>query len=230
MFAIFVTYAVIPAFCISSQNFMEWKHYKPKSSLLWKEEKGKKNKKKTTEDDCLYPALNIVYKCVTEIRENKLRKIPCFCFVHLHASTDSMTNQRRWENIQSKIHVRWCTWKVHVKQMFPEAPWGARKINDQSYLMFESPTVLHLPATSGRYIDTEHLCRLIRLKGVVVAGLPVWMPIQHDCSYCCQPEPKLQSRALRTIYWATDARISGSYVVSALTYKEAHSKRVACHI
>lgn len=228
MFAIFVTYAVIPAFCISSQNFMEWKHYKPKSSLLWKEEKGKKIERKQLKMTA--STLHWISCTNASLRENKLRKIPCFYFVHLHASTDSMTNQRRWENIQSKIHVRWCTWQVHVKQMFPEAPWGARKINDQSYLMFESPTVLHLLATSGRYIHTEHLCRLIRLKGVVVAGLPVWMPIRHDCSYCCQPEPKLQSRALRTIYWATDARISGSYVLSALTYKEAHSKRVACHI
>lgn len=98
-----------------------------------------------------------MYKCVTEIREYSLRKIPCFCFVYLHASTDSMTDQRRWENIQLKIHVWLCTWQVHVKQVFPEAPWWVRKISDQSYLMFESPTVLHLPAISGRYIDSEKL-------------------------------------------------------------------------
>lgn len=157
MFAIFVNYAVFPAFCISSQNFMKWKPYKPKSSLLWKEGKGKRNKKKTSLDDCFYHALNTLYKCVTKIRDYYLRKIPCFCFVHLHASTDSMTDQRRWENIQSKIHLRLCTWQVHMKQMFPEAPWGARKISDQSYLMFESPTMLHLPAISGRYTDSEQL-------------------------------------------------------------------------
>lgn len=42
MSAIFVTYAVIPALCISSQNFMEWKPYEPESSLLWNEGKKKK--------------------------------------------------------------------------------------------------------------------------------------------------------------------------------------------
>lgn len=159
MFAIFVTYAVFPAFCISSQNFIKWKPYKPKSSLLWKEGKGKgkQNKTKTTVDDCFYHALNTLYKCVTEIRDYYLWKIPCCWFVHLHASTDSMTDQRRWENIQSQIHVRLCTRQAHMKQMFPEAPWGARKISDQSYSTFESPTVLHLPAISGRYRDSEQL-------------------------------------------------------------------------
>lgn len=45
--------------------------------------------------------------------------------------------------------------------------------------------------------------RLIRLKEVV-AGLPVWVPVQCRCCYCCQPEPKLQSTALRTMCWDTD--------------------------
>ena len=54
--------------------------------------------------------------------------------------------------------------------MFPEVPWGVRKINDQSYLIFESPSVISLPSTPGRYIDTEYLCTLIKLKGIVVAG------------------------------------------------------------
>jgi len=36
--------------------------------------------------------------------------------------------------------------------------------------MFESPSVIDLPATSDRYIDTEHLCMMIKLKGIVVAG------------------------------------------------------------
>lgn len=53
--------------------------------------------------------------------------------------------------------------------MFLEVPWGVRKINDQSYLMFESPGVINLPATSGRYIDTEHLCTLTKPKGTVAA-------------------------------------------------------------
>lgn len=54
-----------------------------------------------------------------------------------------------------------------------EAPWGARKINDQSYLMFESPSVINLPASSGRYTDTGHLCALINVKGMMVAGQQV---------------------------------------------------------
>lgn len=70
MSAILVTYAVFPAICTSSQNLMKLKLYKPKSSLLWKGGKLKKNKKKTTEDDWLYPALSIMYKYVTEIRES----------------------------------------------------------------------------------------------------------------------------------------------------------------
>lgn len=41
--------------------------------------------------------------------------------------------------------------------MFSEAPWGVRRISDQSSLMFESPAVLHLPVTSGGYLGTEHL-------------------------------------------------------------------------
>lgn len=66
MFAIFVTYAVIPALCLSSQNFMKWKPFEPESSLLWNE--GKK-KSKTTEGYCLCPALDTTYKWVTEVGE-----------------------------------------------------------------------------------------------------------------------------------------------------------------
>lgn len=72
--------------------------------------------------------------------------------------------------------------------MFLEGPWGVRKTNDQSYLMFESPGMINLPATSGRYIDTEHLCTLIKLKGIAVAGQQVGCkdanPIQSKMPTC----------------------------------------------
>lgn len=137
-----------------------------------------------------------------------------FCFVYLHAPTDSKTDQRRWEKVQSKTQVRWCTWQVHVRQMFPEDPWGVRKINDQSYLMFETASMTNLPATSGRYIDTEHLCMLIRLKGIVVAGQQAACkdanPIQSKMPRCALTawlllpsfrvkELKQQSRVVKTI-------------------------------
>lgn len=100
-----------------------------------------------------------------------------------------------------------------------------------TYLMFESPTVLHLPATSGIDTGCRHWTsvRLIGLKGVVVAGLPVWMPVQCDCSYCRQPEPKLQSRVLRTIYWATHGRISGHMYSLVWIRRKQTARGWPCH-
>lgn len=46
MFAISVIYAVFPAFCISSHNFVKWKPYKDKSSYYDTKEKEKKLKRK----------------------------------------------------------------------------------------------------------------------------------------------------------------------------------------
>jgi len=54
--------------------------------------------------------------------------------------------------------------------MFLEVPLGVKKISDESYLMVQSLNMSNLPVTSGRYIDSEHLCMLVKLKGVVAAG------------------------------------------------------------
>lgn len=45
MFAISVIYALFPAFCISSHNFVKWKPYKDKSSYYDTKEKETKNLK-----------------------------------------------------------------------------------------------------------------------------------------------------------------------------------------
>lgn len=58
------------------------------------EQKQKEKIKKQTESDCLYPALNIVYKGVTKIRENGLRKIECpfgFFYTSMHRLTVRQT-------------------------------------------------------------------------------------------------------------------------------------------
>lgn len=117
---------------------------------------------------------------------------------------------------------------------------GSLENHDQSYLMFESPCMINLPATSGRYIDNEHLWTLIKLKGITVAGQQAACkdanPIQSKTTRCAlavwllllpfvMKELKQQSWVVKTIYGAVYGRIAGcDWLI-----KEANKKRVACH-
>lgn len=160
--------------------------------------------------------------------------------MHLQRPTNSKTDRRRWENVQSKTPVRWCTWQAHLRQMFLGVPWGVRKINDQSHFMFESPSVINLPATSGRYIDSEHLCTLIKLKGIVVTGQQAACkdasPIQSKMPSCAlavwlsfRMKVKTTKRSGQDHLWGylqEDCR-----VIYALCYwlsTEANKKRMTC--
>lgn len=63
-----------------------------------------------------------------------------------------------------------CMWS----KCFSKLP-GESEKSVISYLMFECPTMLHLPKTSGRSIDTEHLSGWLGWRDACVCASPVWL-------------------------------------------------------